>query len=102
MAKYFLTNKAVEDLSKIYEYTYEFWSENQADKYYEELINFCQLLAENQMIGRIYTEIYPDLYGFLANQHIIFYRIYFQYSRISFKANFITNFKIIFHCINLV
>ena len=75
MAKYFLTNKAVEDLSKIYEYTYEFWSENQADKYYEELINFCQLLAENQMIGRIYTEIYPDLYGFLANQHIIFYRI---------------------------
>ena len=75
MAKYFLTNKAVEDLSKIYEYTFEFWSENQADKYYEELINFCQLLAENQMIGRIYTEIYPDLYGFLANQHIIFYRI---------------------------
>ncbi len=75
MANYFLTNKAVEDLSKIYEYTFEFWSENQADKYYEELINFCQLLAENQMIGRIYTEIYPDLYGFLANQHIIFYRI---------------------------
>ena len=75
MAKYFLTNKAVEDLSKIYEYTFEFWSENQADKYYEELINFCQLLAENQMIGRIYTEIYPDLYGFLAHKHIIFYRI---------------------------
>ena len=75
MAKYFLTSKAVEDLSKIYEYTFEFWSENQADKYYEELINLCQLLAENPMIGRIYTEIYPDLYGFLANQHIIFYRI---------------------------
>ena len=51
MAKYFLTNKAVEDLSKIYEYTFEFWSENQADKYYEELSNLCQLLAENQMIG---------------------------------------------------
>ena len=41
MAKYFLTNKAVEDLSKIYEYTFELWSQNQADKYYEEqpLIN---------------------------------------------------------------
>ena len=75
MAKYFLTNKAVEDLSKIYEYTFEFWSENQADKYYEELINLCQLLAKNPMIGRIYTEIYPDLYGFLAHKHIIFYRI---------------------------
>ncbi|WP_313359927.1 type II toxin-antitoxin system RelE/ParE family toxin, partial [Empedobacter sp.] len=57
MAKYFLTNKAVEDLSKIYEYTFELWSQNQADKYYEELINFCQLLAENPMIGRNYSEI---------------------------------------------
>ena len=75
MAKYFLTNKAVEDLSKIYEYTFEFWSENHADKYYEELINFCQLLAENPMIGRSYSEVNSELYGFLANQHIIFYRI---------------------------
>ena len=36
MAEYYFTNKAVEDLTKIYEYTYEFWSEKQADKYYEE------------------------------------------------------------------
>ncbi|MGX9987608.1 type II toxin-antitoxin system RelE/ParE family toxin [Soonwooa purpurea] len=75
MAKYFLTNKAVEDLSKIYEYTYEFWSENQADKYYEELINFCLLIAENPNIGKNYAEIDSDFFGFLAHKHIIFYRI---------------------------
>lgn len=75
MAKYFLTNKAVEDISKIYEYTYEFRSENQADKYYEELISFFQLLAENPYIGKNYTEISVDIYGFPANKHIIFYRI---------------------------
>ena|SRR5690606_18866636 len=75
MAKYFLTNKAVEDLSKIYEYTYEFWSENQADKYYAEIIEFCELLAENPNIGKNYAEIKSDLYGFLANKHIIFYTI---------------------------
>ncbi|OJV45701.1 MAG: plasmid stabilization protein [Chryseobacterium sp. 39-10] len=75
MAKYFFTNKAVEDLTKIYEYTYEFWSENQADKYYEELIEFCQLLAENPNIGKNYAEIDSEYYGFLANKHIIFYRI---------------------------
>ncbi|SEM85987.1 toxin ParE1/3/4 [Chryseobacterium taichungense] len=75
MAKYFLTNKAVEDISKIYKYTYEFWSENQADKYYEELINFFQLLSENPYIGKNYTEISVDIYGFPANKHIIFYRI---------------------------
>lgn len=75
MAKYSLTNKALEDLSKIYEYTYEFWSENQADKYYEALIDFCQLIAENPNIGKIYAEIDSNLFGFLASKHIIFYKI---------------------------
>ncbi len=75
MAKYLLTNKAVDDLSEIYEYTYENWSEFQADKYYEELIDFCQLLAENPKIGRNYEEIDFEIFGFLANKHIIFYRI---------------------------
>lgn len=78
MAKYFFTNKAVEDLSKIYEYTYEFWSETQADKYYEELIDFCQMLAENPNVGRNYEEIDTRLFGFPANKHIIFYRILSQ------------------------
>jgi len=27
MAKYFLSKKAVEDISKIWNYTYEFWSD---------------------------------------------------------------------------
>ena len=38
MAKFSFTYKAVEDLSKIWDYTYEAWSENQANKYYEVLI----------------------------------------------------------------
>lgn len=75
MTNYFLTNKALEDLSKIYEYTYEFWSENQADKYYLQLINFCRQLSENPSIGKKYSEIDPHTLGFLANKHIIFYRI---------------------------
>ncbi|MEC5174523.1 MULTISPECIES: type II toxin-antitoxin system RelE/ParE family toxin [Chryseobacterium] len=75
MGNYFLTHKAVEDITKIYEYTYEFWSEKQADLYYEELINYFQLLCENPYIGKNYTEIKSDIYGFTANKHIIFYRI---------------------------
>jgi toxin ParE1/3/4 len=34
MANYKLTNKAVEDLTSIWEYTVKEWSEKQADKYY--------------------------------------------------------------------
>lgn len=75
MAKYFFTNKAVDDLSKIYEYTYDFWSENQADKYYLEIIGFCEMLSENPNIGKNYPEIDSNIWGFLAQKHIIFYRI---------------------------
>lgn len=34
MCNYFLTKKAIEDLSKIWDYIFEVWSESQADKYY--------------------------------------------------------------------
>ncbi|MHC5354828.1 type II toxin-antitoxin system RelE/ParE family toxin [Myroides sp. LJL115] len=75
MAKYFFTNKAVEDLSKIYEYTFEFWSETQADKYYNEIIEYCQIISENPNIGKNYKEIDSTIFGFVAKKHIIFYRI---------------------------
>ena len=74
MAKFIITNKAVEDLSKIWNYTYEFWSENQADKYYNELLKSCQIIAENQNCGRKYDEISADIYGYKSGEHIIFYR----------------------------
>ena len=48
MAKYKLTNKAVADLSKIWEYTFEVWSEKQADKYYDGLISNCEEISENR------------------------------------------------------
>ena len=75
MSKYFLSNKAVDDLSKIWDYTYEVRSENQADKYYYKLLEDCQELSENQNLGRNYIEIDLEIYGFKSGQHIIFYRI---------------------------
>ena len=38
MAKYYFTNKAVDDLSEIWNYTIETWSEMQAEKYYDCLL----------------------------------------------------------------
>lgn len=75
MANYLLTNKALEDLSKIYEYTFEFWTENQADKYYFELIEYFEMLAENPNIGKVFEEVDSNIFRFLANKHLIFYRI---------------------------
>ena len=75
MAKYFLTNNAVEDLSKIWDYTYEVWSENQADKYYFELLEDCQALAENQSLGKNYDDIKKQIFGYNSGQHLIFFRV---------------------------
>ncbi|WP_310379065.1 type II toxin-antitoxin system RelE/ParE family toxin [Flavobacterium sp.] len=74
MSKYFLSNKAVDDLSKIWDYTYEVWSENQADKYYYELLEDCQKLSEKQNLGRNYIEIDLEIYGYKSGEHIVFYR----------------------------
>jgi toxin ParE1/3/4 len=78
MGRYRFTNKAVEDLSNIWNYTVETWSERQADIYYEMLLSFCQDIANNPEFGKNYDEIANELYGFRANKHLIFYRIISQ------------------------
>ncbi|MDY7395052.1 type II toxin-antitoxin system RelE/ParE family toxin [Aureibaculum sp. 2210JD6-5] len=74
MAEYKLTNKAVEDLSKIWDYSFEVWSEKQADNYYDELISSCQEIAKNPDLGKNYEGISKQLSGIKVNRHIIFYR----------------------------
>ena len=73
MAKYVLSNKAVEDLSGIWNYTIEVWSELQAERYYYLLTDHFQDLADKKILGKKYTEIQEDLYGALIGQHIIFF-----------------------------
>ena len=74
MARFLLTNKAVEDLTNIWHYTIETWSENQADKYYKSLIDSFQEITENSKIGRNYGNVENELKGFNVNKHIVFYR----------------------------
>jgi toxin ParE1/3/4 len=74
MAKYSLSNKALEDLSKIWEYTYEVWSELQAEKYYYMLLDTCQDLADGNLSGKSYPEISREIVGFKTGRHVIFYR----------------------------
>ncbi|MBL7968405.1 MAG: type II toxin-antitoxin system RelE/ParE family toxin [Prolixibacteraceae bacterium] len=75
MAKYFLTNKAIEDLTEIWNYTFDEWSEQQADKYYQLLIDNCKEIALNPKLGKNYDDILTTLHGLKVAKHIIFYRI---------------------------
>lgn len=75
MAKYILTNQAVIDLSEIWSYTYEVWSESQANKYYSLLIGTCQEIANKPTLGKNYDKIDLNLFGLSIGKHIIFYQI---------------------------
>lgn len=76
MAEIRFTRKAIEDLSDIWNYTADMWSERQADTYYRLLITSCRKLAGNPVLfGREYKELGADIFGFKVNKHIVFYRI---------------------------
>ena len=75
MPKYFLSNKAVEDLSNIWNYSYKTWFENQADKYYELLIDCCENISKNPKIGKNCQEIDNNILGYKSLHHNIFYQV---------------------------
>ena len=75
MAKFHFTHKAVEDLTQIWNYTLEIWSEKQADKYYNLLISACGELAKKPNLGKKYEVVSVGLLGYKSGEHIIFYSI---------------------------
>ena len=74
MLRYILTNKALDDLSRIWNYTFEVWSETQADKYYYMILTSCEDLANKKVVGKQYPEIHNEIRGYKIGLHIIFYR----------------------------
>ena len=73
MAKVILRQEAIDDLNDIWEYTYENWSENQADKYYSSVKFAYNQIGQNPEIGRIYDEINENILGLKTGKHVIFY-----------------------------
>ena len=73
MAKVILRQEAINDLTEIWNYTLNKWSENQAEKYYTAIKLACQEIGQNPNIGRNYTEISTHLFGLKSGKHIIFY-----------------------------
>lgn len=74
MLKVILRQEAINDLNNIWDYTFEQWSENQADRYYTSLKFACKEVGLNPNLGREYFEISKSLFGLKTGKHIIFYR----------------------------
>jgi len=74
MAKVILRQEAIDDLNIFWDYTFEKWSENQADKYYATIKMTCNGIGENPDIGKEYDGINKNLLGLKSGKHIIFYQ----------------------------
>ena len=74
MAKFSFTNRALDDLIEIWDYTVENWSENQAEKYYNLIVASCIDLANNPQLGKSYNIVSQNLLGYKCGEHIIFFQ----------------------------
>ena len=74
MANYLITNRAVEDLTEIWEYTVLVWSERQADKYYLVIISAIEEIALLPSLGKEYSQVVTGVFGYRVGGHIVFYR----------------------------
>lgn len=73
MVKISFRKKALNDLNSIWFYTYENWSEYQANKYYFEIKSTCFKIGKNPKLGKNYDNISINLLGVKSGKHIIFY-----------------------------
>jgi len=72
---YFIRQKALEDLDAIWQYTYFQWSRQQADKYYNLLIDKIMFLAGNLDVGRKIDHIKAGYRSYSVESHVIYYTV---------------------------
>ena len=70
---YHLSRLATADLEEIWLYSSETWSEEQADRYQNDLVQAFLYLASGVKIGRI-VGIRDGYYKYAVGSHFIYYR----------------------------
>ena len=71
---YRISEKAVEDLENIWTYTLHKWSIEQADRYYNLIINEIEFITNNFMTGKSMNHIKKGYRASIVKSHLIFYR----------------------------
>lgn len=74
MRQLVLSPAAQNDIDGIYEYTFDEWGIDQAERYIDEIMNICGDLASGKQPGRDASEVRADYRSQLANSHVIFYK----------------------------
>lgn len=72
--KYRISKKAIDDLNDIWVYTFQKWSKEQADRYYDIIIGEIEFIADNYQIGKSAEHIRKNYRVTKIKSHLIFYR----------------------------
>lgn len=72
--KYRLTKVAYRDLDEIWRYTFQEWSESQASKYFESIIEQIELFSEKPEKAKKVQKIKSEIYYFRALSHYVFFK----------------------------
>ena len=72
--KYRISDKASEDIDKIWLYTFENWSLEQADRYYRLIYQEILLVAHDFELGKDLTKIKSGYRQTKVKSHLIIYK----------------------------
>jgi toxin ParE1/3/4 len=72
--KYEISEKANEDIDKIWLYTFENWSLEQADRYYNLIMDEIEFIADNFESGKSLEHLRKGYRSSKVKSHIIFYK----------------------------
>jgi len=72
--KYRISKKAIKDLNDIWIYTNSKWSLEQADRYYNLLINEFEYISNNFMTGKSMEHIKTGYRASIVKSYIVIYR----------------------------
>ena len=75
---YKISKQAEIDLENIWLYTFEEWSIEQADYYFDLIMDEIEYIFKNPKSGKDYNEIRKGYFRSRVKSHFIFYRINFK------------------------
>lgn len=73
--KFVISKEAIKDLENIWLYTFENWSQEQADRYFNLIIDEIENSCQDPHSGKDYSEVRKGYFRSRVKSHFIFYRI---------------------------
>ena len=71
---YRISQQAIEDLDKIWMYTFNKWTKEQADRYFDSIITEIEFLADNFMTAKSAEQTRKNYRVTKVKSHLIFFR----------------------------